>query len=600
MSAAQHALVPRPRSAVPPSAFGRRPGRPNAPVWAAAGAALAAGLGWAVLYAGVGGDLAAQWAWADFVARHPGAAYDLAWYGGLHPASYSLLSPYLMAVFGVRTVAVLSDVAAAALLARLLVRAGVRRPMPAALWGAFALTCDVVAGRVTFALGCAFGLAALVAAGPDRSPPHRRTPHYRTPRRRTAAAAGCALLAALASPVAGLFVEVAAAALLLTGRRRTGLALALPLPVVLAVTGVLFPFRGIDPIAPTTVAMCLATVAGVLVLAPPGWRAVRAGAVVYGIGAVATGVLATPVGANVQRLGLLFGAVVLLAVRGTAPPLPGRSKRLPPLLSRRRGAVLLAACAASAWWTVAGNLVGLPAPSSAHAGDALVAELRRLGADRGRVEAVPMLNHWESWGLAGTVELARGWNRQADLQRNPLFYEGTLTPDRYRDWLRRWAVGYVVLPSGTLDYAARQEAAVIGSGPDWLREVWHDDHWRLYRFTDAVPLALPLTEPPPGPSSGPPAGPSSARSGDPSAGPAVVVEHAGPAEVVLGVPAPGPVEVRIPWTRWLAVHGPAGACLARGADGWTTLRAPAPGRYRIDARYSRPGGTPCPAPQPPR
>ena len=48
---------------------------------------------WAVFLATGGGDLAAQQAWAGFAERHPTSAYNLFWYGGMHAANYSLLSP---------------------------------------------------------------------------------------------------------------------------------------------------------------------------------------------------------------------------------------------------------------------------------------------------------------------------------------------------------------------------------------------------------------------------------------------------------------------------------------------------------------------------
>jgi hypothetical protein len=471
----------------------------------------------------------------------------------MHPASYSLLAPWLMALLGVRTVGVVAGTVSAALLGVLVVRARLRRPLPVALWGAFALCCDVAAGRVTFALGVMFGLAAAVAAGGSG-------------RRRTAATALCSLLAVLASPVAGLFVEVVAAGLLLSGRRdaarrRIGWALAVPPPLVVLLTTLLFPFAGVDPISLGTVGITVATALAVALLSPRHWWTVRAGAVVYAVGAVLTWLVSTPIGGNVQRLGLLFGSVLLLAALCARP-----------VWSRRRTVALGLAFAATAYWTVAANLIGLPPPTPNAQAAPLVAELRRLHADRSRLEAVPMLNHWESWGLASSAELARGWNRQLDVQRNPLFYDGTLTAASYHAWLRQWAVRYVALPAGRADRAAKAEAALVRSGPAWLREVWHDRDWRLYQVTDAVPLAGP----------GPTAMPYVA----------VTVDHADAEEVVLTVSAAGPVTVRIAWSPWLAARGPAGACLV-GDGRWTRLNARAPGTYRIDARYSWPRGTPC-------
>ncbi len=510
---------------------------------AAAGATLLVLLLWARFMAGVGGDLTAQWAWADFAARHPGSAVDFAWYGGMHPASYSLLAPYLMALLGVPAVAVAATTLSSALLAQLLVRSRVRRPLPVALWGAFSLCCNVAAGRVTFALGLMFGLAAVVAAGTDRAAPWRRV----------AAGAVLALLATLGSPVAGLFVEVAAAALLLTGRRRTGWALAVPPPLVVLGTALLFPFNGVDPIEISTVLICVGCAVAVAVFSPRPWRAVRAGTAVYALGAVLTWVFSTPIGGNVQRLALLFASVALLAALCS-----GLAR------SRRRTAALLACFTATAYWVVGANVVGIPAPSGARHGTALVAELHQLHAERSRLEAVPMRNHWEAWGLVPAAQLARGWNRQADIERNPLFYDGTLTEASYHDWLRRWAVGYVVLPVSATDIAGKEEAALVSGGPSWLQEVWRDDNWRLFRFTDALPLAEPSS----------------------------TVEQADATGLTLTVAAAGPVLLRVPWSPWLSSHGPAGACLTRDGD-WTRLTATAPGEYRIDAQYTWPRGTPC-------
>lgn len=508
-------------------------------MWAAAATALLLGALWARYLAGVSGDLAAQWAWADFADRHPVSAYDLAWYGGVHPASYSVLAPYLMAFFGVRTLAVAAATVSAALLAVIVVRARLVHPLPVALWGAFALWCDIAAGRVTFALGLMFGLAAVAAV----TGPQARAGWWWT-----AGAAGSALLATLSSPVAGLFVVTVAAALLLTGRYRTGLALAVPPPLVVLVTSLLFPFDGIDPMQPSTAVFCVGCALAVAWVSPREWRTVRVGALVYALGVVLTLAVRTPIGSNVQRLALIFGGVVLLA----ALCAPGSGPR-----SARRTAVPLAAFAVAAYWVVNANLVGgTTPPSSPRQATSLISELRRLHADTGRLEAVPMRSHWESWGLVSAADLARGWNRQLDLQRNPLFYSGTLTAAGYHAWLQRWAVRYVALSDEAPDTSAVAEAALVRAGPGWLQEVWHDPSWRLYRFTDPLPLAAP----------------------------AAAVEHADAAEVLLTVSGAARVTVRIAWSPWLKVQGPAGARLAKDGE-WTRLDAPAPGRYRIDAPY---------------
>lgn len=102
---------------------------------------------WFFTFANSGGDLAAQDAWAEFVGRHPDSAYNLAWYGGMHPVSYSVVSPYLMSVLGVRTTMMIAGTVSAGLLTLLLLRSrSVRNPLWASLAGVFGLFCNAVSG----------------------------------------------------------------------------------------------------------------------------------------------------------------------------------------------------------------------------------------------------------------------------------------------------------------------------------------------------------------------------------------------------------------------------------------------------------------------
>ncbi|MFL6053531.1 MAG: MFS transporter [Actinoallomurus sp.] len=509
------------------------------PIVVATAAAAVLHLLWARYAATDGGDLAAQYAWTRFAIDHPGSAYDFAWYGGMHPASYSILAPYLMALIGVRTAAVIAGTLSAALVALLLGRSGVSRPLAPALWAAFSLSCNAVSGRVTFAVGVFFGLAAVTVVFVPWGP---RT-------LRAVAVIGLGLLATLASPVAGLFLEVAAAALFLTRRRTAAYAVAAGPPIVVAGSALLFPFQGVQPFAWYLVAAPVVTSVAVVAFAPRAWRTVRLGAVVYTIGTLLTWAIPSQVGSNVDRMALLFGGPVLLAAA-----------------LHRRTAVLYVAFAATVISQVARPVFDLvnTAATVGHTAS-LIGELRRVRADRSRVEVVPERNHIEASELATEVNLARGWNRQADVQRNAVFYDGTLNPDTYHAWLRRWAVGYVVLPSALPDWQAIDEARIVRTGQPWLRPVWHDHHWRLYRVTDAVPLA------------------------DPPA----TVERALDSELDVTVPVQGSVLIRVPWSPWLKVLDGRPGCLAKAGD-WIRLYAPAPGHYRIGAPYRLPRGSSCP------
>ncbi|MGI3222923.1 hypothetical protein ACRJ4B_01925 [Streptomyces sp. GTA36] len=530
---------------------------------------------WATLLATGGGDLAAQYAWAGFFARNPDSVYGLFWYGGTHTANYSVLSPPLMAMLGVRTASVLAGVAATWLLGSLLERTVARVPLWPALLGALGLWANVASGRTTFALGLAFGLAGLLAVA---GRPARRD-------RLTAGALG-ALLATLASPVAGLFLLVAGAGYLLDRRYAKCLALSVPPVVVCASTALLFPFQGEQPMPAVRMVLPLLLSGAVLWAAPRTWRVLRGGAAVYAVGVVLTCLVPSPIGTNVERLAALFAPAVLLAcLRGAA----GSRDALPALrraFTRRtfvrrafglgafgRGAsarqtswwrtsprwaapVALALTASVAWTTTttANDLrvtTSVPAWATHTAG--VLAELDRLDADRDRVEVVPARNHREATLFAPHAQLMRGWNRQLDVERGRLFYESALDAPRYHAWLRHWAVGYVVVPDGTPDGPAEHEAALVTSGQDWLEPVWHDAYWRIYRVRDAEPLV---------------------------SAPARVV-RAGEAAVVLRVPGPGTVTVRVRYSPWLRA---AGACV-RPDGPWTRLTVQRAGLYRLDSSY---------------
>ncbi|MEU9166648.1 hypothetical protein AB0D34_02345 [Streptomyces sp. NPDC048420] len=487
---------------------------------------------WAFFRANGGGDLAAQETWARFAVEHGDSAYGLFWFGGAHTANYSLISPYLMGFFGVRTVAVVSGLAAGWLASVLLLRCGVRRPLAPALLAAFGLWTDVAAGRTTFALGVALGLGACVLLVGER---------------RAVLAAGYALLATAASPVAGLFLVTAGAAYVLTRDRVRGAALGLPPFAVVAGTTLLFPFHGQEPMAAGRVLWPCLLGTAVAVLAPRGWRVLRLGGAVYAVGVVLSYLIPSPIGANVERLALLFAPAALLAA----------------LLSThhrarvRRGALAFA-LVGSLFWLGSGTPVSFlrgsaEVPAWAADSHSVVRALHRLGADRARVEAVPTGDHREAALLSPYVNLARGWNTQLDMQRGRFFYDGTFSAAKYRAWLDRWAVGYVALPDTEPDRYGEAEALLVRSRPAWLEPVWSDAHWRVYRVRDAVPLV---------------------------SGAARVIRTSD-AELDVRMPEPGSVTVRVAYSPWLRVTG---GCLSEQGE-FTRLTVPEAGVYRIGSAY---------------
>ncbi|MEU5341418.1 hypothetical protein AB0H18_11380 [Streptomyces sp. NPDC020766] len=505
---------------------------------------------WWLFLATGGGDLAAQEAWAEFASRHGGSAYSLFWYGGMHTANYSLISPYLMAAFGVRTVTVAAGLLAAWLASVLIVRTGIRRPLGPALLASLALWCNVASGRTTFALGVAFGLAACVLL---------------TRERRLPLAVAYAALAAMASPVAGLFLVVAGTGHALVRDRVRAATLIVPPVVVVGATSLLFPFTGeqLMPAARIWPPVVIGIV--VLTLAPRGWRVLRWGAVVYAAGTVLTYLIPSPVGTNVERLAELFAPAALLAAL-LAVPATSTPAGAPRRGGRHRRVALAMALVFSVGWvgkkTVDDLQVSTVVPAWAHDTTSVVEALDRLGADRTRVEVVPARNHREATALAPHVNLARGWNRQLDMERGRLFYDGTFSETTYRGWLDRWAVGFVVLPSGKPDGFAEDEARLVARGTEWLEPVWRDVNWRVYRVRGAVPLV---------------------------SRPATVV-RADSAAVLVHVPRAGSVTVRVAFSPWLYAEG---GCLEKAGE-FTRLTVTEPGEYRISSGY---GPSPGPAPR---
>ncbi|MFJ8754763.1 MFS transporter [Streptomyces sp. NPDC102441] len=558
------------------------------PVLLTTAVAAAVHLLWFFFFANSGGDIAAQDAWAEFVGRHPGTAYNLAWYGGMHPVSYSVVSPYLMSVLGVRSTMMVAGTVSSALTALILVRVpAVRNPLACALAGVFAYLCNALSGRVTFGLGMMFALGAVAAVF---CWPHR----WRYKRwAKAGVAAPLAGLATAGSPVAGLFLGVVAAALFLNKRRPGAYALGLAPVVVVVLSAWLFPFSGTQPMALGTLSLPFLYAVFVFFLVPRDWHTVRTAAAVYGAGTLLTYVVDSQIGSNVSRMAMLFAGVVLLAA------LPYTAPR-----TRRWYALLIVFAGLNFWIGFKGvDDIVRTAPTASWNRELapLVNQLQKAGAERGRVEVVPASSHREASALAPYVNLARGWNRQADMKRNPLFYDDTLDAVNYREWLDRWAVHYVVLPNGKPDSGGEQEAGLVEKGQPYLKAVWSDANWKLFRVLDPVPLA------------------------DPPA----MVERAGDDKLTIRVQSAGRVLIRIPYSRWLAVVDDEGksverpqetdaskeraekdenapkdftndhGCLIKveedgDGDEWTELLAPRPGVYRLAAPYQFQPGTPCP------
>jgi hypothetical protein len=328
----------------------------------------------------------------------------------------------------------------------------------------------------------------------------------------------------------------------LTARWREGLVLCVGALVGL-VPSMLFPDGGVQPFNGDSMKVFLAGGVVTFFLIPARYRALRTGAVLMVAMVLFAYLVPSPIGSNITRLPMLYATPLIVAV-GT--------------IDRR---LLVGAVVALTWWQpplVTGDLgsAGDRAAQSAFY-QPLIAELDRR-KPIGRIEVVPLYDHWESTYVAEAVPLARGWERQVDVHRNPLFYRDTVAPGDYLDWLYRNAVGYVAVPQGTkLDKYGRQEADLIAAGLPYLKRVWSNSDWRLYQVRNAQQLV---------------------------SGVGVLVDST-PTGLVFDTTDSGRVLVRVRWSRWLTLSGP-DACFGPAREGWVEVTVNGPGRYRISSGFA--------------
>ena len=484
-------------------------------------------------------DLAAQAFRADLFASHGLEIWNNWWYGGHYLLTYSVLFPPLGALLGVRVVGALSALATTALFAAIVHGRDGERAWIASLWLGGATATMLMANRLTFALGAAIGLGALLAAQSERS----------------VVAGALAALSGLGSPVAGLFVALAGAALAVTGRARIGAVLSVASLAPIVALALAFPTGGYFPfVFSAFIPVPLFAVAALLLL-PAEERLLRAGVVLYAALCLVLFLFHTQIGANAARLGSLFGGPVLALG----------------LAGRRPVALALVALPLLYWqWSapVRDLVAGWRDPSvTAAYYHPLIGELNGLTRGRPvRVEIPPTRNRFEADYVAPHYPLARGWLRQSESDDLDLFTDGNLTPPAYRQWLQERGVTYVALSDADPDYLAEDEDDLIRGGLPYLRQVWSNRDWRLYRLVDAVGLSSPATDPAERSSLG------------------NRLDQIDASSFTFAAHDAGSYLVRIHYTPYWTVSAGDG-CVARDGD-WTRLDVRRPGTIEVAARLS--------------
>jgi hypothetical protein len=533
-------------------------------------------------------DLAAQVYRVNLFREQGFALWDLRWYAGHPLPGYSLLFPPLAAWLGIRVLAAVAVVVSTLLGERLLPAIFGESARWGVVWLAVALVADLWIGRLTYALGVTFALAAMLALL----------------RGRLVWAGAAAALCSAASPVAGVLLAFAVVTLVaVTGAAprhalrgaasrhalrgaasrhalrgaasghalRTVLAVASPALVVVVALGVLFPEGGWEPYPATSFLATTAIVLGFIWALPTGWGRLRAAAALYLVACVACVALHTPMGANVERYGLLLAGPLLVCALGSAAAkraVPGDaapgSDRVRGQLAQSAGRRVLAGAvlAAIALWTLWGPVRETAAVAGdASTGAAYYLPLERFLAAHGgalvRVEVPFTRSHWEATWLAPAVSLARGWEKQLDTRYDDVLLRPGLTATEYRRWLLQQAVTYVALPDVPLDPSSSQEGRLIVAGQPYLQEVFRSTHWRVYRVLGATPLL---------------AGPGR-------------LTALGHDSFALDARAPATFLVRVHYTRyWTAGAGT--ACIAPAPGGWTYVSVPRAGAVVVSARFS--------------
>ena len=266
-------------------------------------------------------DLAAHTFRADLFGKEGFTIWNGQWYGGHHTPAYSIISPPLAWLLTPPVALALAAVACAALFPPLARGAfGEQAARWGSIWFGIGATTLLFTARLPFAIGVAFGLAALLALQ----------------RRRYAWAIVFAVLCPLGSPVAGLFLAMAGVAVALAAngdkaKRYEGIAIAAAAFIPPAFLSWAFPEGGWAPF-PTSAYLPIPAFAIICaILLPREQRALRWGVILYGLGATLALPLETPMGGNAVRLGALFGGPVMLCALWGRPVM--RNLWVAPLLA---------------------------------------------------------------------------------------------------------------------------------------------------------------------------------------------------------------------------------------------------------------------------
>jgi hypothetical protein len=471
------------------------------------------------------GDLWAARARESAALHGVGLRYWFSWFGGTVPGSYSVLAPYLSKFVDAALLGAVATVVITPMCRRLL--RGSAHPVAGTWLAAAATSVSLWSGRVPFAAGTALMVAALLAVRADR--------------RVLAPLAGAAT--ALLSPVSGAFLVLGLIGVLVADPRRrvSAAGAAVGAGACLLTVALYFGMPGPEGFRPLQAVAATGAIAAMLLARPA--RYVR---IVLWISLAACPLLAlipNGMGSNFERF-----SWICLPVATVATARAGRRTGL----AVAGIAVSMSIVQSVSDLTVAAQPMSAPAYYTG-----LIRQLDRTpDLANHRLEVVPDGTHVAAYALLDHAMLARGYETQADNQLNGVLASPYLDAFSYRTWLDDNAVGYVAIDRRTLRRGP-EDSLVRAHTPSYLRQVWADAHWRLFRVVLPTPIV---------------------------ASPARLVD-ADQASLELTTPGAVTVSLRVRWSRFLKIRG-----IGVGGDraelepdgyGWTTLVTTRAGHYRI-------------------
>ena len=475
-------------------------------------------------------DLWAARARANAVRDGVGLTYWFSWFGGgSTPGNYSVLTPLLSAYLSAEVLCALAAVAIP-VLCMVLLRTAEHRVAASAV-AAITAGANLWSGRVPFLFGAAIGLGALLAVQ----------------RRQTLAAVLLSWLSILASPVTGAFLAIGLAGAFLSSReyRRISMIVIVAIGAGLAVVGLAFGAPGPEPFSGELQVELVCGLVLLLLARPPVW--VRSTLWLSMIAIFALAAFPNGLGSNFSRM-VWFCLPVLVV---------GLSRfRVRTLL------VLIAPLLVAGWHGTVLDLnnAGKPIARVSYY-QPLAAQLDTItGLKNYRVEVVNHGGHAAYDALLNHALLARGWETQADNALNGAISQRTLDAVTYKLWLDNNAVGYVALPSASVNSYVEYDLVALHA-PSYLKLIWHTEDWKLYRVVDPTPIvAAPAT-----------------------------IRTVTQSQLTVDVPCRCALNVRVRWSKFLHADDPGAKLSARVVDdgaGWTTVTTPAPGVYVLHGSLS--------------